>query len=297
MSPDDALIKISSLLSATMIAANQRFQLAVTLTAGWDSRVILSACKPIAKDIYFYTLQYRNLIDSSNDIQIPHDILEQLGYQHNVIDCRKPIDKNFAEIYTQNTDIPHLFDWGLIAYGMWPDYPQERVAVKGNCIEIGRCFYYKTGKHETIFSVEDLFSLVTNYKSKWKDVEFVKKQVSEWFEEVKDSKTNKGYDLLDLFYWEHRMGSWQSQSQLEWDIIQEVFTPFNNRALWDTLLQTDPRYRCKPKYIFFRKLIQNLWKEILIAPINPKSLIGQIKDNLKDTLKKFGVLRMLKKMG
>ena len=56
-------------------------------------------------------------------------------------------------------------------------------------------------------------------------------------------------------------------------------------------------YRCKPEYIFFRTLIQNLWKEILIAPINPKSFIGQIKDKLKDNLKKFGVLRMLKKMG
>ncbi len=94
----DGVQEVSSLLSKIMTAANDRFKLAFPLTAGFDSRTVLSACRPIAKDLYFYTLQYRKLTESSNDIRIPREILAKLGYQHHIIDCRKPIDKDFASM-------------------------------------------------------------------------------------------------------------------------------------------------------------------------------------------------------
>jgi hypothetical protein len=290
MNFDEAVKAASSLLDKIMIAANRRFKLALTLTAGLDSRCVLSACKSISRDLYFYTLQYRDLTDNSADISIPRKILSKMGYQHYVIDCRKPMDKEFAELYVRNTDIPHLNDWGLIANGMLTEYPSERVAVKGNCVEIARCFFYKSGKHKDISSVDDL-----EFMDEWNDIPFIKEQVSDWLVKIRDPKINMGYDLLDLFYWEHRMGSWQSQSQLEWDIIQEAFTPFNNRALLDILLSVDPRYRSEPDYLFFKALIQNLWKETLVAPINPKTSMEKVKYTVKRVLKRTGLFKIVRK--
>jgi hypothetical protein len=262
-----AIKEFSSLLKKTMIAANTRFNLAVSITAGLDSRIVLSACKEIAEDIYFYTLQYRNLTKSSNDIKIPYDLLSKLGFQHHLIDCRKTMNNDFENLYINNTDIYHLNDWGIIANGMYDNYPVERIAVKGNCSEIGRCYFYPTGKHKKISSYNDFIILETG----WENMPFIKNRISEWYDNIKDDNINFGYDLFDLFYWEHRIGSWQAQSQLEWDIIQDTFTPFNNRELLDIMLSIDVKYRHNPNYIFFKKSIKLLWENVLKEPINPNA--------------------------
>ena len=53
------------------IIANERYNLSLPLTAGWDSRVLMSATKQIFSDIEFYTLKYRSQTESSQDIRIP----------------------------------------------------------------------------------------------------------------------------------------------------------------------------------------------------------------------------------
>ncbi len=280
VSSEDGEENFSALLKNIMLAANNKFKLALPVTAGWDSRIILSACKDISEDIFFYTLQYRDLTENSRDIKTPRRILHYLGYEHHIIDCRKELDKQFLDVYVNNTDIPHLNDWGTIADGMYENYPTDRIALKGNCAEIGRCFYYPTGKHPKIMKSSDILNL----ESYWKNIDYFENQISEWFDGIKSSDVNFEYNLLDLFYWEHRMGSWQAQSQLEWDIVQEAFTPFNSRELLDILLSIEPKYRCYPNYLFFKKSIKNLWEETLIEPINSRSIRRIIKDKLKDFL-------------
>lgn len=286
---EEAVTEFSSLLEKTMVAANNRFKLALTVTAGMDSRTVLAACKAIANDLYFYTLLYRDLQKDSNDVIIPSKILSSLGFSHNIIDCNKPTSENFKLIYESNTTIAHFYDWGTIANGMYNCFPQEFVAVKGNCAEIGRCYFYPTGRNVKITS-SDYF---INLEFGWEKLPFIKEIISNWFEE--SGNLNLGYDLLDLFYWEHRMGGWQAQSQLEWDIVQEVFTPFNNRELLDIILSVDSKYRSNPNYEFFIRSIQSLWKEVLVEPINPQSFnFKNIKCLIKNELIKLGIFTKLK---
>ena len=180
----------------------------------------------------------------------------------------------------RSADISHLEDWGKIASGMYLEYPSDRVTIKGNCSEIGRCYYFPYGKHSKVNNSSEILSLVKG----WNKVEFIKHRMSEWFDEIKQKNVNCGYDILDLFYWEHRMGSWQAQSQLEWDIVQEVLTPFNNRELLDSMLAVDAKYRCEPNYYFFKKIIQKQWAQTLKVSINPKSVSDKIKYVLKFVL-------------
>jgi len=88
---DEVIADASDLLKRLMIAANNRFKLALSLTAGWDSRMLLGASKSISNEIYYYTLQYRDLHSRSNDIKIPAELLRSLGLHHNILDCRKTI--------------------------------------------------------------------------------------------------------------------------------------------------------------------------------------------------------------
>ncbi|MHA7831047.1 MAG: hypothetical protein ACX93O_08095 [Flagellimonas sp.] len=265
---NDAVEKFSVELQKIIKAINYRYSLALPITAGWDSRIILSACKPYLENIEFFTLKYRNLSLKAMDIKIPSILLNKIDRIHNIINTDYKIDKNFKKLYESNVDIPHFNDWGIIAYGMGKSKLKNRVSLKGSCSEIARCFYYPTGETKEEIDISDILAF-TLYD--WSEFSFFKKHLSNWLCDIGILK-KMGYVAEDFFYWEHRVGSWQAQSQLEWDIVQETISPFNNRKLLDIALAIPPKFRSSPNYTFFAKVIDKLWPELMEVPINPISL-------------------------
>ncbi|MEN8134282.1 MAG: hypothetical protein ABFS18_01930 [Thermodesulfobacteriota bacterium] len=278
---NEIVAEAADLLKRLMIAANNRFKLALPLTAGWDSRMLFGAAKSISDEIYFYTLQYRNLDPNSNDIKIPAALLKALGLSHNLIDCRRTVPESFREIYEHNASLAHMDDWGKIACGMIDTYPQDRICLKGNCSEIARCFYYKYGTHRPITSPDQIIAL----EDGWHTIPFVREQISIWYDRVGEVVTGANMDILDLFYWEHRMGSWQAQSQLEWDIVQEAFTPFNHRGLLELILAVPAKLRSAPDYLVYKMMLEILWPEAMGQPVNPATA----KQRLMNILRSIGM--------
>lgn len=274
---ESSLRKFADLLKRIITTANDNINLAFSFTAGWDSRILLSCCKDIKDDLIFYTLIYRDITSKHRDLYVPAKLAHALGLSYEVMDCRKELSQDFVTLYVNNTHIAHVEDWGRIAYGMLDHYPQNLVALKGNCSEVGRCYYYPTGKHKKNLKASDFIYL----EKYWHELDFIKERVNDWFLEINDEKNNCGYDLYDLFYWEHRMGSWQAQSQLEWDIVQEVFTPFNSRELLDIMLAMDPSYRKANDYQLYQDTMKILWEEVLAEPVNPLSLRRRTKKAIK----------------
>lgn len=284
---NDAVHDVSELLKKLMEAANHRFDLALPLTAGWDSRILLSASKDIMSTLFLYTLQYRDLQLDSKDIRIPKEILDSLDYKHHIIDCRKEPNLEFTDIYEKNVSMAHNEDWGKIAYGMFETYPSERVCIKGNAVEIGRLSSLSLPKIQSVDEIID-------YRVPgWKTVPFIKNQLSSWYIDAGVVATECEIDLHSLFYWEHRMGSWQAQSQIEWDIVQEVFTPFNHRALLEITLGVSPKFRSAPKYVLYQKIAETLWSEVMDYPINPPE---NIRERLLKILSYFGLKEVIKKI-
>lgn len=274
----------AEILRGTIRAAQNRFKLALPLTAGWDSRTLLSACKEVANEIYFYTLQYRTLSHRSADVRIPKRLLLSLGCEHHTIPCNSYPDDEFRQVYEGNSDMAHFIDWGITAYNLYNNFPAHRVCLKGVCAEVARCFYHPAAGGRAIADSQQLVALEPG----WNELEFIRKYVDQWFLDVRELAAKWKYDILDLFYWEHRMGSWQAQSQLEWDISIEELTPFNNRHLLDTLLGVPQKDRRAPDYTLFRRIMADLWPQVLTEPINPS-----IKSSVKRVLNKMGMLRVL----
>lgn len=286
------LYRFVKILQKIMDTAQGHMDLAISLTAGWDSRILLSASKAFSQDVVYYTLKYRGMNDDSPDVKIPKLLAASLKLKHSLLDCQQEATKEFIDIYEHNTDMAHFNDWGKIAYGLYETYPQEKVAVKGNCSEVGRCYYYPYGKHKEILSEDDFLHLETG----WEKMGFIKECLKNWYNETKRLESDYGYDLYDLFYWEHRMGSWQAQSQLEWDIAQEVFTPFNSRELLDLMLAIDPSYRKAYSPVLYSDAMKILWAEVLSEPINPLSNKRKFKKLIGSILTKTGVLPVLMKI-
>ncbi|MBJ3793540.1 hypothetical protein I8J38_34180, partial [Bacillus sp. OA1] len=86
--------------------------------------------------------------------------------------------------------------------------------------------------------------------------------------------------ILDLFYWEQRMGNWGTMYQAEQDIAIEEFCPFNNRRLLIALLKLEKEYRQGPEHIIYKKMINSLWPETLSEPINPLNFKAQVKKQI-----------------
>jgi len=291
---ETTLDDFAELLTNIMISVNKRFKIALPLTAGLDSRVILSACREIKENIWFYTLKFRDLTEMSNDIKIPTALASKLGLDYHIIDCSIPLDQDFAKIYTENSDMPHLHDWGEMANAMYKEYPGEYITIKGNCAEIGRCSYASVaGKLRSQASPDDD---LLGYEDGWREFDFIQKVIKQWINEINTNENHKGYDIYELFYWEHRMGSWQARNQLEFDSIQEAFTPFNSRQLIDIMLSIDSQYRCKPNNLLFKLTMEKLWPEVMSEPINPQIKSNECKTMIKSILVKFKIFNLVKKI-
>ncbi len=265
---DDALTEATDLLRGLVTAASNRFSLAMTMTAGWDSRVLLSASRSIADKLFFYTLWYRDMQPNSPDIRVPHQLLRSLGLRHNIIDCRKPIEATFSDLYTTNVSLAHVNDWGQIASGMRDAYPQNRVTFKGSCCEVARRVIYWNNPGTPITSVEQILAC----EDGWRSIPFARDRVADWYTQSRTAAAAAGIDMRELFYWEHRMGSWQAQSQLEWDLVQEAYTPYNHRGILELLLGIPVSFRNPPDFRFFRMICEALWPEVLAQPVNPRPL-------------------------
>ncbi len=276
----------ADMLEKLMFSINLRYDLAFSLTAGWDTRVLLAASKEIVNDLYIYTLQYRELTKNSSDIKIPISMLNEMGIKHHLFDCKSGMDKEFHKLYKKNVDLAHDFG-AKIAFGMFNKFPQDRICVKGTCTEIIKCENYIRGEYVDICSPNKLAALVAG----WNEIPFIVELLDGWLEDAKNVCINSNINVLDLFAWEHRIGNWQAQSQLEWDIVQEVFSPFNYRPLLEIMLGNPVKYRKFPDYLLQQRIINYLWPALLEWPINPLKKMSIFKEWFIKLLKGMGIYK------
>jgi hypothetical protein len=283
LSPQDAVQRGGKLLRDLLEAGSRRFHLALALTAGIDSRSLLAASRELKERLSYYTCIYYDLNPASPDIRVPRRLLKKLGVPHEVLDCSSSMSQEFADLYAQNVRFAHPA-WGNIAHGFARQGKKDWVCIKGNCAEIARWFYYKESYPETIDG-----QALNNVAGFGKQA-YTRQALEAWLDEARPAAERGGIDILDLFYWEQRMGSWQAMSQLEWDIVAESYTPFNCRDLLTVLLSTPRESRRPPRYPLFRDLVLSLWPEALSEPVNPVPLRRWLRDlrrQAKKSLRKF----------
>jgi hypothetical protein len=259
---NDCVAESSRILINTMKAAARRFKLALSLTAGRDSRLILASSRQIADQIHFFTGIYWNHDKKSPDAVIPAKLLSKLNLKHQVIQCPKKMKRSFARIYNANVTPAHAV-YGTIAQGFFAQLPQDRVMLKGNAIPIikGGYDYYRKNNEIT----PQFFNKVLGVDGS----PFAQNAIQKWLNGIQNTIFN--VDILELFQWEIKEGSWQAMSQLEWDLVtEEILVPYNNRYLLALMLGLDKEHRIKPDYRLHEALTRYSWPELLEYPINPR---------------------------
>jgi hypothetical protein len=269
---DDSVTSISDKLTKMMQSAANRFDLMVAMSAGWDSRLMLAACKPIARNLRYYTIKRPGTEMTHPDIGITSKLLKKLGLVHDLIEIRPQVSSQFEDIYDQQVPFTHK-GAKLAMYTLFKRYDRQKVGATGNVSEVARCYYKRPDPLTKDVTTEYLMKVAHV------DHPFARKHFDSWIQAI---ETSTKYNVLDLFYWEIRTGSWLAQKYLEFDTAWlDIFSPYNNRRLLIDMLSVEEVHRQGPSNELYRRLIEKMWPDILIYPINPTQNTKGLLNNLR----------------
>lgn len=274
--PDQKLSKISlsiaSEKAAVMIrgyirSAAERYPLLVPVSAGWDSRVLLSATKEIADRCTYFVYKHPYMSDSNQDVVIPQQLFKKLGIDFNVIEYSEDINPDLYGQIIESLPFPRKNGFKYILNVLKKKYPNH-LCLNGNVSEIVRKYY------EHIYNLTPKkIALLQNYPgSKYAIHEYEK-----WIIASKEIFDENSYSISDMLYWEENCGNWAAKGKSEVLTASELYSPFNSRELLITLLSVDEKYRDKQNPVLYKHIIKHLWGDVLQVPVNPPFKIQVIK--------------------
>ena len=254
------------ILQNIVASACHRTELALTLTAGKDTRLLLAASKAPCHEIYYNTWRYWDMTQRSPDIQIPSRLLARLGLEQHVIRCPVHMNRRFRATLRRNVPMAHDAI-GVIAQGLLDGFPAQRLQMMGDGIPVsdwGLWFRARLqardarGNRDPV--TPDTLAWLTD-----RGEPFALEAFRRWLSDVKDAKV----DVLDLFGWEDTESNFVGMTQAEMDVAHDVLVPYCCRRFLENMLSAPPSSREQPRYELHRLMLQELWPDVLVEPINP----------------------------
>lgn len=272
--------KAAVMLKGYLRAIANRKKLLIGLTAGYDSRVLFLAS--LGLDCTYYINKMSSMDDDHYDISIAKQLCGIYEKELTII------EKDFFKIQFKNGEAKERYEDGIdfprfsnIATDTEPD----EVVINGNISEIARNYFgYFKNLNETELSFlnekQNLKLAITQYK-KWLD--------------NKSTFEKLGFNYLDMFYWEEKMGIWQAKARTELFALDRNFaTPYNSRGLLALLLSTNRKDRDAYNNQLYNKIIAELSdqnEKVLNTPINPSK-----KNTITKLLKRLRLFNLSKKI-
>ncbi len=258
----------SNLMQGILESAANRFDIACSLTAGADTRVILAASRNIVEKMHFFTHTHPKLDENGLDILIPKRILGDIGLKHHVVKYDDKMDDSFKVPFYRNTQMPRLFK-GINAYTIYKYFTHinnEMLVCNGEIGGIAKRFYRMPYFLPLNGKVLSILTLMQGSKN-------IEESFEHWLESARIAE-EYGIHILDLLYIEGRMASWSAMTTCEYDIAFDSLSPFNCRKIIQNILYAPKKYRKSGAYYIHNSLIQHMWPELQKYPVNPS--VGSI---------------------
>lgn len=173
-----------------------------------------------------------------------------------------------------------VYLWKSPQYRTLSSTKPQSILVNGNVSEIARSYY---GSANSVSAADLVFF------DRYEGHPFVKRVFQDWLDSNQELFINTGYHVLDMFYWEERMGNWAAKKKTESALSREVYSPFCSRKLLTILLST-PR---KDRNRYVNKLYNTMIG--LMSPVAKKIPINPTTENKRIALlKKIGLYPLMK---
>jgi len=252
-----------TIFTGSLRAVSNRFEkILQPLTAGWDSRLLLAASKSLSNNIEYYLFINNPQELEKSDVIIATKLASKLNLNFKIVSTVE-LKKEFMEKYSEICIFPRILPkTSNIQWHYYENSDKNVININGNGGEIlRRVYYYYERKDGKV----DIKTLLKCRVYNW----FFESEIENWYRETSHYAEKYNISLLDLFYWEQRIGQWHALYQYEQDVAIEEFSPFNNKSLLLSILQIDPEKRMKSNCIFCKEIILELLPEALDEPLNP----------------------------
>lgn len=256
--PEAAAQRMARLLRGTVLALAGRGPVTIPLTGGYDSRALLAAAWPIRRQLRYLTVV--DLATPSHDASIPVRLA-----------VRGRLRLRFR--WSRPASAHTIGRQRAVTGEVWRDPNQHRgvafgaaagtTALIANVAEVFRCAFYEGGNPPDIISAE----LLSDYHG-WAQDPFAVEAFEHW---LAGTPAESGIHLLDLYYWECRVGVWGALSAVALESQVDAFSPFNCRDLLATGLGTPVTSRKHP-WLLQRRIVEILAPQISRIPYNSTSL-------------------------
>jgi hypothetical protein len=260
------------------------------LTAGLDTRTVLAAAVGAKISAQTFTTNYP--VVQKRDVILAPRVAARAGAPHTL---RTPLPLAPAErdariaAMSEHTD-GATFHNELACYSRCEDdllNDRERTFAKGNCFEVGRCFYWtkfsNVGQIEPPTDADQVLAAFA-FRSTWRPnpAQLWRQAVQSWIASLSDPLPLE-LDWRDRFYLDQRLGSWNATVQQGYDVFGSTFFyPGNCLRIFDLLLRHDPAKR--KEGFAQREAIRLLAPRLLEVPINPLPISTRLKQMVRELL-------------
>lgn len=252
---DDAVAVITDSLRDFTGAVCNEFRVAITLTAGFDSRLMLASARDVLSSCSFFTFTAPG---SKIDVDVSKRLAERFGLRHRVIPVweaneseRSIWDRTVGDCMVEKNRVTHptlrMVDADAIMTGMYG--------------ELGRCRLYRQDLAEINSVAIDSRFVVSRLTLPSYPPQLA--NLDEWFDGVAGLPNSV---ILDLAFLELKFGSWGMGQHPLQNALKLHFFPFSQRDVLEAFMGVSPSE--KGTEHLFSACIDGLWPEISEIAVN-----------------------------
>ncbi|MDO9429853.1 MAG: hypothetical protein Q7T84_00985 [Phenylobacterium sp.] len=236
---------------------------AVTLTAGFDTRLVLAGCREHISAGQFFTIAAPL---AEMDMAIGQRIALRFGLNFEILPLKRA-SKDQAAVWDRMVG-DCVLEAPRFTHPTLRDLKGRDVIVTGLFGETGRCRYYRQDLLTINDSVIDAKFIVDRLTVPAHPV--LVKNIDKWLREL-DGQPNSV--ILDLALLELKLGSWAMPQRSMTNTVKWAFMPFTQRVVFDAFVGVAPAD--KGTAALFWAMIRHLWPNLDELPINK---YGDVRD-------------------
>jgi hypothetical protein len=256
ISLDGAIKELTPLIRGMLEATSNRFDdLTMLITAGLDSRVLLAACRPFAKDISYLTIDYQ--FGNKADVSVAGRVLSALNLPHDITVANSAPSPEFRDLYEKHSLLVND-SYVANAESLLPFLARKRVAITGNNASIFTCYYRLPRLTASIKQLTP--ELLSRLTPEVLNHPYALQEFREWMDGLGNTYN---YNVLDLFCWEQDAGNWLADWSSAYDLVWKDFVvPFNSREILVNFLRVEEKDRKQPQKELNKKLVSHMWPDV-----------------------------------
>jgi len=254
--PEDTVRHIAALVEAFVSGAAKQAPLQVSLTAGYDSRMLLACSRPNLRNILFYTDAIPDFC-ARMDCASARRIAKRFALDHSVTAWREAT-KEQIDNWLHRTGCC-VVDRITRNVGMDQQSDPKRIKLLGLGGEVGRGWVWQPNDHPTFpLSLDQLLR-----RFHFPQLDILVCESSKWLNKLPAANL---LEQLDLFYLEQRLGCWAGPSMYGPMGSRFIAYAFNCRNIYEEMLSLPVDYRRERRLP--KDLIRLKWPELLEFPFN-----------------------------